>query len=127
LKGDVDTDLFAIGVGEQDVAQASEEAGSPSQNDFTVLEGPEMAELKVANIFDALDLVPVCKTQIVEIALAHATGQGLDDLMECCKVFENNYANRKYHRAWLCALEQAILVSDSAEQQSGRHLLQGAL
>ncbi len=27
LKGDVDTDLFAIGIGEQNVAQASEEEG----------------------------------------------------------------------------------------------------
>ena len=85
LKGDVDTDLFAIGIGKQDAAQASEEEGSPLQNDSSVLEGPEMAKLKVAKIFDALDLVAVCKREIVE----HAIGQGPDSLMECCKVFEN--------------------------------------
>ncbi|DBA92366.1 TPA: hypothetical protein ACH3X1_015771 [Trebouxia sp. C0004] len=43
LKGDVDTDLFAISIGERDIAQASEEEGSPLQGDSIVLEGPEMA------------------------------------------------------------------------------------
>ena len=46
--------------------------------------------------------------------------------MECCKVFENKYANRKYHQAWLRALKQAILGGDSAEQESEKHLLQEA-
>ena len=46
--------------------------------------------------------------------------------MECCKVFENKYANRKYHQAWLRALKQAILGGDSAEQDSEKHLLQEA-
>jgi len=58
-------------------------------NDSSVLVGPEMANVKVAKIFDALDLVSVCKREIVEHAIAHAIGQGLDSLMECCKVFEN--------------------------------------
>ena len=81
-KGDVDTDLFAIGISEQDVAQVSEEEGSPLQNDSSVLEGPEMAKLKVAKIVDALDLVPAWKRGIVEHAIAHAIGQGLDSLMD---------------------------------------------
>ncbi|DBA79289.1 TPA: hypothetical protein ACH3X2_007819 [Trebouxia sp. C0005] len=124
LKGDVDTDLFAISIGERDIAQASEEEGSPLQGDSIVLEGPEMATLKVAKISDALDFVPVCKREVVEHTIAHAIGQGLDSLMECCKVFENKYANRKYHQAWLRALKQAILGGDSAEQESEKHLLQ---
>ncbi len=127
LKGDdVDTDLFAISIGERDIAQASEEEGSPLQGDSIVLEGPEMATLKVAKISDALDFVPVCKREVVERTIAHAIGQGLDSLMECCKVFENKYANRKYHQAWLRALKQAILGGDSAEQESEKHLLQEA-
>ncbi len=127
LKGDVDTDLFAIDTGEQDTAQASEEEGSPLHDDSIILEGPEMANLKVAKISDALDLVPVCKRELVEHTIGHAIGQGLDSLMECCKVFESKYANRKYHQAWLCALKQAIFVGDSAEQEhSEDHLLQGA-
>ncbi len=56
MKGDVDTDLFAIGTGEQDMAQASEEEGSPLHDDSIILEGPEMANLKVAKISDDLAL-----------------------------------------------------------------------
>jgi len=32
--------MFATGIGEQDMAHASEEKGRPSQDDFLVLEGP---------------------------------------------------------------------------------------
>ena len=110
-----------------DMAQTSEEEGSPLQDDSIILEGPEMANLKVTKISDALDLVPVCKRELVEHTIAHAIGQGLDSLMECCKVFESKYANRKYYQAWLCAYKQAILVGDSAEEEhSEEHLLQGA-
>ena len=38
LKDDVDTDLYAIGIAEQDVAQASEEEGSPDGDDFVMPE-----------------------------------------------------------------------------------------
>ncbi len=119
LRGDVDTDLFAIGIGEQDVAQASEEEGSSLQDDFIVLESPHMAKLslKVANISDALDLVPVSKRQDVEHAVAHAIGQGLNSLMECCQLFETKYASSKYHQPWLCALKQAISEGHAAEQE----------
>ena len=30
----------------------------------------------------------MCKRELVEHTIAHAIGQGLDSLMECCKVFE---------------------------------------
>ena len=66
LEDDVDTDLFAIGTGEQDMAQPSEEEGSPLHSDSINLEGLEMANLKVAKISDALDLVPVSKGEFVE-------------------------------------------------------------
>ena len=36
LKDDVDTDLYATGIAEQDVVQASEEEGSPSGDNFEV-------------------------------------------------------------------------------------------
>ena len=66
LKGDdVDTDLFAISIGERDIAQASEEEGSPLQGDSIVLEGPEMATLKVAKISDALDFVLCAKEKLL--------------------------------------------------------------
>jgi len=94
-KGDEDTDLFSTGIAEQDIKQASEEEGLPLQDEFVVLEGPEMAKLslKVAKISAALDLVPVSNRQLVEHAVAHAIGQGLDSVMECCKLFETKYAD----------------------------------
>ena len=59
LKDDADTDLYATGIAERDIAQAPEEEGSPLQDDFIALEGPKMAKLalKVQEISDALDLV----------------------------------------------------------------------
>ena len=126
LKDDADTDLYATGIAEQDIAQAPEEEGSPLQDDFIALEGPKMP-LKVQEISDALDLVPVSKRDCVEHAVADAIGQGLDKLLECFQVFEEKYANSKYHQAWLCAFKQAILVWDSAEQEnSDKKFLQGA-
>ncbi|DBA87237.1 TPA: hypothetical protein ACH3X1_004301 [Trebouxia sp. C0004] len=47
LTDDVDTDLYAIGIGEQDVAQASEEEGSPLGDELLISEGPEMAKLSL--------------------------------------------------------------------------------
>ncbi|DBA84712.1 TPA: hypothetical protein ACH3X1_005965 [Trebouxia sp. C0004] len=47
------------------VAQASEEEGSPLQDDFIALEGYKMP-LKVQELSDALDLVPVSKRDCVE-------------------------------------------------------------
>ena len=129
MKRDGDTYLFPIGIGEQDMAQASGEEGSSLQDEFVVLEGPQMAKLslKVANISDALDLVPVSKRAYVEHAVGHAVRQGLDSWMECCQVFDNKYANSKYHQPWLCALKQAISEGDPAEQEDPEeHLLQGA-
>ncbi len=127
LQGDVDTDLFAIGTGEQDMAQKE---GSPLQDDFVGLEGPQMGNLslKVANISDALDLVPVSEREHVEHAVVHAIGQGLDSLLKCCQSFDDKYANSKYHQPWLCALQQAISNGAPAEQEDPEEqLLQGPL
>ena len=125
LKDDVDTDLYAISIGEQDIAHASEEEGSPIGGDFVICEGPEMAKLslKVQKISDALDLVPVSKRDCVEHAVANAIGQGLDKLLVCFSTFEDKYANSKYHEPWLCAFKQAISGDHSAEQDPEEHLL----
>ncbi len=78
-------------------------------------------------ISDALDLVPVSNRDCVEDAIADAIGQGLDRLVKCFQVFEDKYADRNFHQAWLCAWKQAILVWDSAEQEnSDKKFLQGA-
>ena len=45
LKDDVDTDLYATGITEQDITQAPAEEGSPLQDDFIALECPKMAKL----------------------------------------------------------------------------------
>jgi len=125
LKDDADTDLYATGIAEQDIAQAPEEEGSPLQDDFIALEGPKMAKLalKVQDISDALDLVPVSKRDCVEHVVADAIGQGVDRLVECFQAFESKYANNKYHQAWLCAFRQAISRDGSAEQDPEEHLL----
>ncbi|DBA82520.1 TPA: hypothetical protein ACH3X2_000744 [Trebouxia sp. C0005] len=125
LKDDVDTDLYAISIGEQDVAQGCEEEGSPLQDDFIVHEGPKMAKLalKVQEIIDALDLVPVCKKDCVDKAVAHAMSQGLDKLMQCFRALESKYADSKFHQAWLRAFKQAISGDGSAEQQLEQNLL----
>ena len=125
LKDDVDTDLYAINIGEQDIAHASEEEGSPIGGDFVICEGPGMAKLslKVQKISDALDLVPVSKRDCVEHAVANAIGQGLDKLLECFSTFEDKYAISKYHESWLCAFKQAISGDHSAEQDPEEHLL----
>ena len=122
LKGDVDTDLYAVGIGEQDLVQSGSEEGTAVDDGFIVPEGPRMAKLsmKVQEISDALDLVPVSKRDCVEHAVAHAIGQGLDKLMECCQAFESKYANSKYHQPWLCALKQAISQGDIAEQEPAK-------
>ena len=128
LKDDVDADLYAIGIAEQDVAQASEENGSAVGDDFVMPEDPEMAELslEVQKISDALDLVPVSKRDCVEHAVANALGEGLDRLIECFQAFESKYANSKYHEAWLCAFKQAISGDNLADQDPQKHLLQKA-
>ena len=125
MKDDADTDLYAISIGKQDLAQASEEEGSPLGNDFVIPAGPEIAKLslKVQKISDALDLVPVSKRDCVEHAVANALGEGLDRLIECFQAFESKYANNKYHEAWLCAFKQAISGNDSAEEDPEEHLL----
>ena len=122
LQDDAATDLYATGIAEQDIAQAPEEEGLPLQDDFIALEGPKRP-LKVQEISDALDLVPVSKRDCVEHVVADAIGQGLDRLVECFQVFENKYANSKYHQAWLCAFKQAISGDGSAEQDPEGHLL----
>ena len=121
LKDDVDTDLYAISIGEQDIAHASEEEGSPIGGDFVICEGPEMAKLslKVQKISDALDLVPVSKRDCVEHAVANAIGQGLDKLLEC---FSRQICQQQ-DEPWLCAFKQAISGDHSAEQDPEEHLL----
>ena len=115
--------MYATGIAEQNIAQAPEEEGLPFQDDFIALKGLKMP-LKVQEISDALDLVPVSKRGCVEHAVADAIGQGLDchRLVECFQVFEI-HANRKHHQAWLCAFKQAISGDDSAEQDLEGHLL----
>ncbi len=45
LKDAIDTDLYATGIAEQNIAQASEEEGSPLQDDFIALRYPKTAKL----------------------------------------------------------------------------------
>ena len=125
VPNDTSTACFrCIGIGEQDLVQSASEEGTPVDDGFIVPEGPKMPlaklSMKVQEISDALDLVPVSNRDYVEHAVAHAIGQGLDKLMECCQAFESKYANSKYHQPWLCALKQAISQGDIAEQEPAK-------
>ena len=126
LKDDVDTDLYATGIAEQDIAQAPGEEGSPLQHDFIALECPKMAKLafKVQEVSDAMDLILVSKRDCVEHAVADAIGGGVDKLKECLQVCESKYASSKHHQAWLSAFRQAIAGGCSAEQDHADQLLQ---
>ena len=129
LKDDVDTHLYATGIAEQDITQAPAEEGSPLQDDFIALECPKMAKLalKVPEVSDAMDLVPVSKRDCVEQAVADAIGGGVNKLKECLQVFEGKYASSKYHEAWMSAFRQAVVGDCSAEQDHADHLLQEAV
>ena len=72
LKGDVVTDLYAIGIGEQHLAHSCSEEGTVVDDGFVVPEGPRMAKqcIKMQEISDALELVPVSQRDCVEYAVA---------------------------------------------------------
>lgn len=106
----MDTDLYATCIAEQDIVQASGEEGSPLQDGFIAPECSKMAKLalKVQEIHDAMDLVPVSRRDCVEHVAADAVGGGVDKLKKCLQVCESRYASSKYHQAWLSAFRQAI-------------------
>jgi len=81
----------------------------------------------VLKISDALDLVSMSNRKTVEHAVAHAVGQGLDSVMQCCKAFDIKYATSKYHHAWLCALKEAISEDGSTEQAGSEQVLQAGI
>ena len=84
LKIDVDTDMYATGIGEQAIAQALAEKGTPTGDDVIVCESPNKTKLSFSrcnNSPDAQDLVPVSKRDCGEYVVAHAMGQGMDKLM----------------------------------------------
>ena len=65
--------------------------------------------LKMQEISDALDLVPVSKRDCVEHAVADAIGKGLDCLAECFQVFESKYANSKSLSLAVCIQASHLL------------------
>jgi len=63
LKCDDDTDLYSAAIAQKDMEEASKEEGEALDDGFVVLEAPGLARLtsRINKLYDALDLVPVCK------------------------------------------------------------------
>ncbi len=81
---------------------------------FVVVEAPGLARLtsRINKVYDALDLVPVCKRHEIETAIADSVGRGLDAVLECCQELENKFNKTKYHQDWLHAMKQALADED---------------
>ena len=62
-------------------------------------------------MYDALDLVPVCKRHEIETAIADSVGRGL---LECCQELEGKYSKAKYHQDWLHAMTEAMADNEQA-------------
>jgi len=87
----------------------------------------ELARLssRINQVYDALDLVPICKRHEIETAVAESVGRGLDAMLVCCQELESKFNKIKYHREWLHALKQALAddpqghsVAASSDDQS---------
>ena len=65
-------------------------------------------------MYDALDLVPVCRRHEIETAIADSVGGGLDAVFECCQELESKYNKAKYHQGWLHAMKEAMADDDQA-------------
>jgi len=80
LKGDEDTDLYSPQLAAQDMQTASAEEGAPMNDDFVVVESPEVLKLacKVKQVAEALDLIPMYHRAHVESAVAEGLAEGLE-------------------------------------------------
>ena len=115
LKGDEDTDLYSPALAAQDIQAASAKEGAPLQDDFVVVESPELLKLarKVKQVAEALDLIPLYHRAQVESAVADGLAEGLDAMSTCLKELEGRFAGQEHHQDWLQALRQAL----SADKQ----------
>ncbi len=114
LKGDEDTDLYSAAVAQKDMQGALNEEGEAIEDGFVVVEAPGLARLtsRIEKVYDALDLVPVCKRHEIETAIADSVGRGLDAVLECCQELESKYNKAKYHQDWLRAMQEALADDD---------------
>ncbi len=110
LKEDEDTDPYSAAIAEKDMKQASKEEGEALKGGFVVVEAPGLAtpSSRITKVYNALDLVPVCKRHEVETAVADSVGRGLDAMWVCCQELESKFNKIKYHQDWLHALKQAL-------------------
>lgn len=115
LIGDEDTDLYSAAIAQEDIQQAPTEEGEDVEDGWVVVETPNLAKLtgKMHSVHNALDLVPVDKTQQVEAAVADSVERGLDAMLLCWQQLESRYSKHKHHQSWLHALKQAL----SADEQ----------
>ncbi len=113
LKGDEDTDLYSPVLAAQDLQAASAEKGPPLEDDFVVVESPELLKLtcKVKKVSEALDLVPLYHRAQVERAVADGLAAGLEAMAKCLTEFQERFAEQEHHQDWLHALRQALTAN----------------
>ena len=116
LKGDEDTELYSAAIAKKDMQGALNEEGEAIEDGFVVVEAPGLARLtsRIQKVYDALDLVPVCRRHENQAAIADSVGRGLDAVLECCQELESKYNKAKYHQDWLHAMQQALADDDQA-------------
>jgi len=119
LKGDEDTDLYSPQLAAQDMQTASAEEGAPMNDDFVVVESPEVLKLtcKVKQVAEALDLIPLYHRAHVESAVAEGLAEGLEAMSKCLKELEGQFAGQEHHQDWLHALNQALSDSNQGPQE----------
>ncbi len=90
FKEDEDTDLYSAAIAQKDMQGALNEEGEAIEDGFVMVEAPGLAMLtsRIEKVYDALDLVPVCKRREIEAAIADSVGRGLDAVLECCQELE---------------------------------------
>lgn len=73
MKGDEDNYLYSVAIAQTDMQGALNKEGEAIEDGFVVVEAPGLARLtsRIEKVYDALDLVPVCKRHEIETAIAN--------------------------------------------------------
>lgn len=98
LMGDEDTDLYSAAIAQEDVQHAPTEEGEDVEDGWVVADTPSLIKLtgRMHIILEALDLVPVCKRQQVEQAVADAVEKGRDAMLLCWQQLDSKYSQHKH-------------------------------
>jgi len=110
LKGDMQTDLYSTAVAQEDIMQGEEEEGLAPSDGFLVADAdPQLTPGKMAQVVDALDLIPLYARQKVELEVSNALAAGLPALKSCVEQLAARFVDKAAHKAWLSSLQQVVI------------------